>query len=966
MKKVLHLSVVLSLALLIPFTYLMGQAGKPSKVYKAAHFDVSKPLREITPVAPYNRLKAEGYTEVPNYMDVEEFVKVYSDYSGPDPVHQKLVGSSLPPRVLQSFEGGENLSGIAPPDTDGDVGPEHYFQMINLQFMIFNKGGEVLYGPADNSTIWDGFLGEWSGSNDGDPIVLYDEVADRWLVSQFALPNAAGPWYELIAVSATGDPLGEWYRYAFEFDRMPDYPKFGIWPDGYYFTINQFVPFDGSGVCVVDRNAMLEGDPDAQIITWDLKNIFFGVLPADFDGAPPLEGTPNYLVSISGSLLRRWECHVDWDNPNSSDLMRLDDLSIGDNMNWDIVIEQPGTTWTLDPISDRLMYRLQYRQFDGYEVLLTNHAVNVGEGRAGIRWYELRSDMQEPWYVYQQGTYAPDDGENRWMGSIAMNENGDIALGYSVSSENTYPSIRVAGQRADKPEGLGVLDIPEAEIYTGKDSQRGVNRWGDYSMMSVDPVDKQTFWFTTEYTNGGWGWGTRIAHIGFDQEPIANFTSSENSIPTGDSIDFVDLSTGFPETWNWSFSGGDPATSTSQHPQSIFYNTAGTYDVKLVTTNLEGSDSITKLAYITVSDTILPEVHFISINKFTCVGEPVKLIDQSRNSPIGWLWQFEPGTVSFLEGTDSSSREPIVAFNEAGLYDVTLTVWNNNGFETLTRADMIRCGGLSVPFHETFEDAGLSKLQWSVESQRDEGYWGLYETGGTHPGSVSAGIDFSEYFTLGERDRLISPPLNLKGLNDPGLSFVHAYATIHDELSDSLIVYVSSDCSEDWVRVFQAAEDGTGNFATHEPGEFWPVTSDDWSISGWGADIIRINLDDWKDQSGVRIRFETVNAFGNMMFIDNVRVDEYGILDTEPLNMTEELSIFPNPSDGTFRIVMPDTHTFQQLTIYNNTGQIVFSRPVDITDRVLFINPEVEWVPGIYFVRLNGMGISVTKKLIIQ
>jgi PKD repeat protein len=251
------------------------------------------------------------------------------------------------------------------------------------------------------------------------------------------------------------------------------------------------------------------------------------------------------------------------------------------------------------------MYRLQYRNFGGYQVMLTNHSVNAdGTGRAGVRWYELRN-YGSGWSIYQQGTYAPADGNSRWMGSIAMNGKGDIGLGYSVSSSSTFPSIRFAGQTAAN-SGSGVLDVAETSIKAGEFSQTGVNRWGDYSMMSVDPTDDATFWYTTEYSGGGWNWKTQIASFNFGASvvvaPVANFSATPLTVTTGQQVSFTDQSTNTPTSWSWVFTGGTPAISTEKNPV-VTYPTAGTYTVSLTATNSAGSNTITKTNYITVTST---------------------------------------------------------------------------------------------------------------------------------------------------------------------------------------------------------------------------------------------------------------------------------------------------------------------------------------------------------------------------
>lgn len=488
-------------------------------VSRAVYFDTTPPLVEMPVVLPGERDRSWKDGIIQN-RSIEDFRgrKSADPFEFDDPVHQQdyPTGRSTRGPVI-NMDGVGNLSSVYPPDTDGDVGPDHYFQMINLSFAIWDKSGNLLYGPVDNSTLWNGFIGPWTGTNDGDPIVLYDELADRWMASQFAVNTSNGTYWQLIAVSATPDPTGAYHRYAFQFPAFNDYPKLSVWPDAYYATFNMFGSYVRVGVAAFDRAAMLAGDPDAEMVYFNQPSGTFSMLPADFDGTPPPAGAPCYFAHLTGSgsspVLEIYEFDVDWQTPANSSFSLVTNLSpasYSGNLNG---IPQPGTNTRLDDLAMMIMYRLQYRNFGDYQTMVTNHSVNVGSGRAGIRWYELRKDSG-PWYIYQQGTYAPNDGENRWMGSIAMNGNGDIALGYSRASSSTYPSIYYVGRRASSP--LGVMDLDEIMITGGTNSQSGINRWGDYACMSVDPVDDSTFWFTTEYMRGGWK--TRIAS--FDFGPI--------------------------------------------------------------------------------------------------------------------------------------------------------------------------------------------------------------------------------------------------------------------------------------------------------------------------------------------------------------------------------------------------------------------------------------------------------------
>ncbi len=504
------------------------------KVVKAYKFDKTKPLRDLIPIDPAMVLRFDKLWEIPNRDDDKVPPrKIGALPKDIDPALQNFMGNSAESvSPISSWDGIPNINGVLPPDTQGDVGPNHYVQMVNLSFQIWDKQGNSLYGPADNSTLWDGFGDPWDGTNDGDPIVLYDEEADRWLFTQFSLPGGSDtyPNYMLLAISESGDPTGAWYRYGFAFNSMPDYPKFGIWNDGYYLTT---VAFEGSyrGVdaVVFERDSLLAGSPNARMISFELdftaEPYVVRMLPSDFDGNPPPAGTPNYFMYMrddawgyTNDHLSIWEFHTDWNVPaNSTFTHSLDlatqpfDYEFNSNLpTGRSNIPQPGTTVKLNTLSNRLLFRLQYRNFGDYQTLVTNHTVDVnGSDHAGVRWYELRKSTGD-WSITQQGSYSP-DSEHRWMGSVAMDGFGNIGLGYSVSSSSVYPSIRYTGRKKD--DALNQMTITEQELIAGGGSQTSFfSRWGDYSMMSVDPNDDATFWYTTEYieTTGEATWKTRI------------------------------------------------------------------------------------------------------------------------------------------------------------------------------------------------------------------------------------------------------------------------------------------------------------------------------------------------------------------------------------------------------------------------------------------------------------------------
>lgn len=502
-----------------PATAIVSSSGK---------HDLSPALRSLTPVMP---VAGSSIREIPRFpLPKPAGAKIAAPATAAELAGAALVGDM--PAPIQNFDGVNNVNGVLPSDTNGDVGPNHYVQIVNISFAIYNKSGTLLYGPANNNTLWTGFGGPCETSNSGDPIAQYDQLADRWLMSQFALPNYPnGPFYQCIAISQTGDPLGAWHRYEFTVSntKLNDYPKFGVWPDAYYMSINQFTAptfsWGGAGAVAFERDKMLAGLP-AQMIYFDLYGVdanLGGMLPADLDGAtPPPAGAPNYFMLMdddawgySPDQLQIWKFHVDWaTTANSTFTLQttlptaaFDTNLCGYARN---CIPQPGTTAKVDAISDRLMYRLAYRNFGTHESLVMNHSVDVsGADHAGVRWYEVRDPGGAP-AIYQQGVVAP-DASHRWMGSVAMDGAGNIAAGYSVSSSTIYPSIRYTGRLASDP--LGTMPQGEAEIIAGTGSQTSSSsRWGDYSMMAVDPVDDCTFWFTTEYYNitSSSSWRTRV------------------------------------------------------------------------------------------------------------------------------------------------------------------------------------------------------------------------------------------------------------------------------------------------------------------------------------------------------------------------------------------------------------------------------------------------------------------------
>jgi hypothetical protein len=524
---------VLVMAITLIPTAMFGQNASaapkdpigPVEVSSALFSDVSAPVRDLVGVAP-----AAPDTKEKKEKPLKVLPNMGNALNQDDSAVQTAAGP------LAATTNGLNFAGVgqgdygfsdqyAPPDTNGAVGDTQYVQWVNTYFAVFNKStGTLVTGfPKSGNSIWAGFGGGCQTNNDGDPIVQYDKLANRWILTQFSVSTV--PYLQCVAVSQTSDATGAYYRYAFSYGntQFNDYPKLGVWPDGYYISYNIFnngQTFAGSKVCALDRAKMLTGAAATQQC-FQLSTSYGGLLPSDLDGvtAPPA-GSPNFFMNFGANSLNLWKFHVDFANsanttftgPTNIPVAAFNAACSGGGA----CITQPSTSNKLDSLADRLMYRLAYRNRGGVESLLVNQSVTVGNKRTGItsvRWYEIRTPNTPT--VFQQATLGTSDGIHRWMGSIASDKQGNIALGYSASSGTVNPSIRYTGRLAS--DALNTMQT-ENIIQPGGGSQTGsLHRWGDYSAMTVDPVDDCTFWYTNEYlkTSGSFNWSTRIASFKF-------------------------------------------------------------------------------------------------------------------------------------------------------------------------------------------------------------------------------------------------------------------------------------------------------------------------------------------------------------------------------------------------------------------------------------------------------------------
>jgi len=476
-----------------------------------------------------------------------------TDLRGVDRAAQTFQGAvvSAPSPAGVSFEGvGTGIPGFIPtsnpPDTNGRVGAIQYVQWNNTSFAIWDKSGTRLYGPVAGNTLFQPLGGACATHNDGDPVVAYDILSGRWILSQFVVGTSPDFSHQCVAVSATGDALGSYYLYDFVTDstNFVDYPKIGVWPDGYYMTGHVFNPagtsFLAGRIFVFERDKMLQGLTARQLQA-DLKKYSgkpqYGFLPSDLDSlTPPPAGEAAFVIGpdpVTNNSLDSTRVAVTW---GATPTITLSETKISatwsvppcvgspSNANFNCVPEPSPAVEAdyLDNLSFHLMYRLPYRNFGGspvQESLVGNISVKGSASNpkhGAIRWYEFRnagSSSTTP-SVFQASTYDPDNAY-RWMGSIAMDKDHNIALGYSKSSTSIKPGIYVNGRLStDPPNTMGA----EATMVAGPGVQiGGGNRWGDYSAMTLDPVDQCTFFYTNEYlpTNGEFNWATKVSTYKF-------------------------------------------------------------------------------------------------------------------------------------------------------------------------------------------------------------------------------------------------------------------------------------------------------------------------------------------------------------------------------------------------------------------------------------------------------------------
>jgi len=987
----------------------------------------TEPLRDLIQLEGLNLEKRKKYKsnkpdEIPNFMGRKSAHTVRPNALplGADPLRQTNLDRSvsIPVEPLVTIEGmSSNNFGGTPPDPAGDIGKDYYIQMINgTLFRIFDKEGNPVTGIMNANTLWTP-LGL---SGLGDPIVLYDQAAERWLLTEFSTSGNN----MLMAVSETDDPMGSYFVYNFTAPQFPDYPKYGIWNNAYVVTTNEgAIPF-----YVMEREKMLNGENNPGLQRFAINAIGGGpgfqvATPADWDGllAPPAGANP-MIVRInddgwSGNpdRIEVYSIDIDWDNPTNSSVSGqniptapFDSEGCAVNGPGFACIPQPNGSG-IDGIPWVIMNRVQYRNFATYEVMVLNFMVDVSGTTneiSGIRWVELRRTPGANWSVHQEGTYAPDDGQHRFMGGIAMDGAGNIGMAYSVSGLDVSPSLRFTGRRAGDP--LGEMTIDEFEFGTGDGNINGV-RYGDYSAMGVDPTDDRTFWYTGQYKRPGLAWGTKIVSFQVGRDTIDIGVAEMVTPKTADNLTATELveidvenfgvDTQFVFQVGYTINGGTPVVesvntvlppdSTYNHVfvQSADLSVIGDYNFKVFTTLTDDSNILNDTLRVLVQqlsrfDAGISGVDIV--NDKACGEETIVDLNLTNFgtqdlTSVTINYQLNGGTVMTMPWTGSLEMDEttIVELSLTGLIDGTnmLDVFTSDPNGEVDEVDS------NDSFSRSFETMaeGITVALWfRNDFNPDETQWTLRDS----DGSVL-------YFGGPYPDA-------------PSLFVVQEEFCLHP---DSCYIFRILDSGGDGMTVIDGdytltAPDGEVLASLINP-DFGFASTNQFCASGMCTLEAEISLLNDTGVGNGAIVIEAANGIGDLQYsidggssyqdsniFENLEAGEYIVVVTDgngcdyveeveimigTPTLEEELGykveIFPNPTDGVFRINVEGLQGVHhmEIEILNIEGKRIQHSSMHSYNGIITGVFSLENAPvGAYFVRFKDSELNQLIRVVKQ
>src|SRR5262245_29029820 len=777
------------------------------------------------------------------------------------------------PSPILNFNGiplpGVNCN-CAPPDTNGEVGATQYVQIVNEGLQVFNKttGASVL-GPISIESLWGGFGGVCENNGEGDPVVLYDQLANRWVVTQFA--GTAQPTHECVAVSTSSDATGTFNRYDFDLgtafgNNFYDYPKLGVWPDAYYMSTNVFnaagTQFFGPQPFALNRAAMLAGSPATIISTGMLTATDDQLMPADLDGInQPPSGAPNPFTEIgTNPTWKIWRFHVDFGTPTNSTFTQAGTLTPAPfTPVCGGCVPQAGVSDTLDTLGDRSMFRSAYRRFaDGHEALVGNMTVD-SSGVGGIRWYEIKNATSGTPDFAQQSTYQPDNTW-RWMGSAAMDALGALAVGFSASSSSVHPEVRYAGRLATDP--VNTLGQGEATLFAGTGSQTDtVGRWGDYSDITVDPNDDCTFWYTQEYyaTTSSFNWRTRIGNFKFP-----NCTAGPHGTLSGKVTDSSNNNPIAGAKVDTTFG----STTTDASGNYAIVLPAGTYNVTYSAfgygTHVENNLQINDNQTTTVNVPLVPQpkVHLTgTVTDGSGHGWPLYTRIDVAGDPAGARFT-DPITGKYDFTIPANATYEITYTSQLTGYKVVHDSVDVGGSDTTHNVAIPVLSTCTAPGYqldtalsESFEGNTFPPSGWTVTDPLANGQvWQLNDPEGRANDTGGSGnfADInSDFYGPGQSQNtsLVTPTLDLSGTSAPFVTF-HNNFVAFPPFTQNGDVDVSTDGGTTWANVWHRDENNPAP----------------------GPDLETVQLPQAANQSNVQLRFHFTASFGFWWMIDEIAV----------------------------------------------------------------------------------------------